>query len=73
MDASADAGPLRIVVDRGHAFFQVGPSAEGKYLNFFHSAIKRETNQRGFALTAAGAPPGSSHWVRFEDFRVFRR
>jgi len=70
---SKEAGPLRIVVDRGNAFYQVGPSADDKYLNFFHSAIRKVTNQRGFCLAAAGAHAGSSHWVRFEDFRVFRR
>ena len=70
--ATKEAGPLRIIVDRGTAFFQVGPSADGKYLNFFDSAI-RDTKQRGFCLTAAGAPDGASHWVRFEDFRVGTR
>lgn len=68
-----DAGPLRILVDRGYAFFQVGPSAEDKYLNFFYSAIRKDSKERGFALTAAGAPAKSNHWVRFDDFRVVRR
>jgi hypothetical protein len=68
-----EAGPLRVLVDRGNAFFQVGPSANDKYLNFFHSALRKEAKERGFCLTAAGAPDGAAHWVRFEDFRVFRR
>jgi hypothetical protein len=68
-----EAGPLRIIVDRGDAFFQVGPSANDKYLNFLHSAIRKEKSERGFCLTAAGAPDGASHWVRFERFRVVRQ
>jgi hypothetical protein len=68
-----EAGPLRITVDRGNAFFQVGPSTTGKYLNFFSSALRKEKIERGFCLTAAGAPDGASHWVRFEDFRVVRQ
>ncbi len=71
--AAKEAGPLRIVVDRGHAFFQVGPSSGGQYLNFFHSAIRKKTRVRGFALVAAGAPDKSEHWVRFENFRVVKR
>ncbi len=71
--ATKEAGPLRIVVDRGYAHFQVGPNADGKYLNFFHSAIRKEKRERGFGLTAAGAPGEKEHWVRFEEFRVFRR
>jgi hypothetical protein len=70
--ATEDAGPLRIIVHRGHAFFQVGPSKERKYLNFFHSAIRSKTKSRGFCLTAAGAPEGAAHWVRFENFRVVK-
>jgi hypothetical protein len=69
---SKEAGPLRIIVNRGYAYFQVGPDAGGKYLNFFHSAIRKEKKERGFCLVAAGAPKGKSHWVRFEDFRVER-
>ena len=71
--AAPEAGPLRIVVDRGNAFFQVGPNADDQYLNFFHSAIRPKTSGRGFCLIAAGAPEGADHWVRFEDFRVGRR
>lgn len=63
-----EAGPLRIVVNQGYAHFQVGPSASGRYRNFFHSAIGDE--YRGFGLTAAGAPDDAVHWVRFDNFRV---
>jgi hypothetical protein len=70
--ATTEAGPLRIIVRNGYAHFQVGPSADDKYLNFFHSAIRRDTEGRGFALIAVGAPKGASHWVRFDDFRVWR-
>ena len=71
--ADDSAGPLRILVDRGYAYFQVGPSAKGKYLNFFHSALRKKSQERGFCLTAAGAPAGAVHWVRFDNFRVFER
>ncbi len=67
--ATKDAGPLRIIVRGGYAFFQVGPSSKGKYLTFFHSAI-RNSNKRGFSLMAAGGPSDKVHWVRFENFRV---
>ncbi len=70
--ASPQAGPLRIVVDRGYAFFQVGPSSGGDYLNFFHSAIRRNSSARGFCLSAAGGPQDQEHWVRFDNFRVVR-
>jgi hypothetical protein len=69
--ATKEAGPLGIIVHRGTAYFQVGPSADGRYSNLFNSAI-RDTKQRGFCLTAAGAPNGASHWVRFEEFRVVK-
>lgn len=75
-DATDEAGPLRIIVDRGYAYFQVGPAendAKAKYRNFFHSAIRKEKQERGFCLTAAGAPEKGEHWVRFEEFRVVRR
>lgn len=72
-DASPKAGPLRIVVDRGYGFFQVGPDADDKYLNFFYSALREKSKERGFCLLAAGAPEGETHWVRFDDFEVRRR
>ena len=65
------AGPLRILANQGYAYFQVGPSATGKFHNHFHEAISPRT--QGFALVACGAPQGKEHWVRFEDFRIFRR
>jgi hypothetical protein len=71
--AAKDARPLRVVVDRGTAFFQAGPSADGRNQTFFQSALRREKALRGFGLAAAGAPAGADHWVRFEDFRVSRR
>ncbi|VTS08088.1 hypothetical protein [Tuwongella immobilis] len=70
MDA---AGPLRLIVDRGYAFAQIGPSQKDDYLNLFHSAIRKESRQRGFALVAVGAPRDANRWVRFEDFRITRR
>lgn len=66
------AGPLRIIVDRGNAFFQVGPSLDDKYQTFFHSAIGQKATSRGFCLTAAGAPDKAEHWVRFTEFRVVK-
>lgn len=72
-EASDEAGPLRIISDRGYAYFQVGPSPKDVYLNFFHSALRKEKKERGFCLVAAGAPDGAEHWVRFEAFRVERR
>ena len=68
--ANKDAGPLRIIVRDNYAYFQVGPSKEGKYLNFFHSAIRKNEKQRGFSLVAAGGPDDAAHWVRFDNFRV---
>jgi hypothetical protein len=70
--ATKEAGPLRIVLRSGEAFFQVGPSADDQYLNFFHSAIVEPKKERGFCILAIGATEGKSHWVRFEDFRVFK-
>jgi hypothetical protein len=68
--ATDKAGPLRILVNDDYAYFQVGPSTEGKYLNFFFSAIRKNSSERGFALCAAGAPDDAVHWVRFDNFRV---
>ena len=69
---SDQAGPLRIIVDRGNALFQVGPSLDDKYQNFFHSAIGQKATSRGSCLTAAGAPDKAEHWVRFTEFRVVK-
>jgi hypothetical protein len=68
--AAPEAGPLRIIVRGKYGFFQAGPDADGKYLNFFHSALREKTKERGFCLTAIGAPKDKEHWVRFDDFRV---
>jgi hypothetical protein len=67
-----DGGPLRILVNRTIAFSQVGPSGKGAYLDFFHSAIRKDAKSRGFSLVAAGADDGTDHWVRFENFRVVK-
>jgi hypothetical protein len=72
-EATTDAGPMRIIVDRGNGFFQVGPSAKGDYQNFFRSALRKEAKERGFCLTAAGAPEKVVHWVRFTDIRVVKK
>lgn len=65
-------GPLRIIVRGHHGYFQVGPSHEGNYLNFFHSALRQNEPQRGFCLSASGGPSDREHWVRFDNFRVTR-
>lgn len=65
-------GPLRIIVRGHYGHFQVGPSPAGKYLNFFHSAIRKNEPKRGFCLSASGAPSDREHWVRFDNFRVTR-
>jgi hypothetical protein len=68
--AVEEAGPLRVIVRDNYAHFQVGPSEEGQYLNLFHSAIRTDKKQRGFALVAADGPEDEEHWVRFDNFRV---
>jgi hypothetical protein len=55
-----------------YGYFQVGPSKENKYLNFFHSALRPKEPKRGFALSAYGSPTDKEHWVRFDNFRVVR-
>ncbi|VTR94172.1 Uncharacterized protein OS=Planctomyces brasiliensis (strain ATCC 49424 / DSM 5305 / JCM 21570 / NBRC 103401 / IFAM 1448) GN=Plabr_1214 PE=4 SV=1 [Gemmata massiliana] len=71
-EVTKDAGDLRITVDRGTAFFSVGPSPKGEYTGFFHSALQRDVKECGFCLTAAGAPEKANHWVRFTDFKVVK-
>ena len=71
-EATTDAGPLRIVVRGSYGHFQVGPSAKGEYKTFFHSALQKKAQERGFCLTATGAPEKANHWVRFTDFRVVK-
>ncbi|MFO1045936.1 MAG: hypothetical protein U0941_29490 [Planctomycetaceae bacterium] len=73
IDERPDAGPLKILVDRSYAYFQVGPSKAGNYQNHFFNAIPPKTTGRGFGLVAFGAPPGANHWVRFEKLEVIRR
>ncbi|MCO6459523.1 MAG: hypothetical protein J5I93_29775 [Pirellulaceae bacterium] len=65
-------GALRIIVRGDYGYFQVGPSRTGKYLNFFHSALRKNEPERGFCLSASGGPPDRTHWVRFDNFRVTR-
>lgn len=67
-----ESGPLRILVRDKYAYFQVGPSTQGKFLNFFFSAIADSNKDCGFGLVAAGAPKDAVHWVRFDNFRVKR-
>jgi len=72
-DATEEAGPLRIIVQGRDGFFQVGPSAKKEYKTFFYSAIDDEAKERGFCLTAEGAPEKADHWVRFTEFKVVKR
>ncbi len=65
-------GALRIIVRGHYGHFQVGPSRKGKYLNFFHSALRENEPKRGFCLSASGGPSDRDHWVRFDNFRVTR-
>jgi hypothetical protein len=65
-------GPLRIIVRGHYGHFQVGPSRTGKYLNFFHSALRKNEPKRGFCLSASGGPSEQDHWVRFDNFCVTR-
>ena len=67
-----DSGASRIVVRGNYAYHQVGPDRDGKYLNLFHSAIRRDAKRRGFCLMAVGGPEDEEHWVRFDNFRVTR-
>ncbi len=62
---------LRIVIDRGRAYFQSG-TGDGLFRTGFHSAIRSEAKQRGFALAAVGGPADKEHWVRFDNFIVTR-
>jgi hypothetical protein len=70
--ADKAAGPLRIIVRDDYAHFQVGPSTEGKYQTFFHSAIGKNDAGNGFSLMAAGSSGNTAHWVRFDNFRIVR-
>jgi hypothetical protein len=68
-----EANILQITVDRGNAFAQFGPFDKGLYDTTFHSALRKDSKQRGFCLSTSGAPKEGEHWVRFEDFKVIRR
>lgn len=70
--ANDNFGALRIIVRGDYGYFQVGPSKDGKYLNFFHSAVRPKEPRRGFGLSASGGPSDKDHWVRFDNFRVVR-
>ncbi len=65
-------GPLRVTVRGDYAYFQVGPSSEGEYLTFFHSAIQEANEGLGFGLCVRGATDEGERWVRFDNFRVTR-
>lgn len=71
--AAESAGPLRIIVRGHYAHFQVGPSKEGKYRTFFHSAIHEAREGLGFGLRVAGRSGDGERWVRFDNFRVTRQ
>lgn len=70
--ADPDAGPVRVIVRDHYAYFQVGPSVEGKYANYFHSAIQQKKEGLGFGLMAGNGPDEGEHWVRFDNFRVVK-
>jgi hypothetical protein len=70
--ANADFGALRIITGGHQGYFQVGPTKEGKYLTLFERALNRDSDRRGFALSAYGGPTDKEHWVRFDNFRVVR-
>ncbi len=65
-------GALKIIIRDNYGYFQVGPSKDGEYLNFFHSALRPKEPKRGFCLSAFGGPTDKEHWVRFDNFRVTR-
>jgi hypothetical protein len=67
--ATERAGPLRVIVRDDYAYFQVGPSDAGTYLNPFHSAILPSRGDVGFALRVRGGDPDRPCWVRFDQVR----
>jgi hypothetical protein len=71
--ADPSAGAIRVIVRGDYAYFQVGPSSDGKYRTFFHSAIRAGDKGLGFALIAAGGSGDGVRWVRFDNFRVTKR
>lgn len=68
--ADPEFGPLRILVRGHYGHFQVGPSKEGKYLTFFHSALRESREGLGFGLYAIGEADDADRWVQFDNFRV---
>lgn len=68
--AKSEAGPLRIIVRGHYAHAQVGPSVDGKYQTFFHSAIQEAKAGLGFGLVAIGEPDDVEYWVRYDNFLV---
>jgi hypothetical protein len=71
--ADEAAGALRVIVRGHYAYFQVGPSADGRYKTFFHSAVHESDKGLGFGLRAAGGTGDGERWVRFDNFRVTKR
>jgi hypothetical protein len=63
-------GPLRVIVRGDYAYFQAGPSADGKYRTFFHSAIHHAEEGLGFGLVVDGGSGDGERWVRFDNFKV---
>lgn len=64
-------GSLRIIVRSHYAHFQVGPSKEGEYKTFFHSAIEENRKGMGFGLFTSGKVDADG-WVQFDNFRVVK-
>ncbi|MCA9195546.1 MAG: hypothetical protein KDB03_27430, partial [Planctomycetales bacterium] len=70
--ADKERGPLRIFVRGHYAHFQVGPSKDGTFLTFFHSALRQSSDGLGFGLFAIGEEEDEDRWVRFDNFRVIK-
>lgn len=70
--ANESFGPLRVTVRGDYAYFQVGPSADGEYRTFFHTAIREGDEGMGFGLCVRGGTGDGERWVRFDNFRVER-
>lgn len=68
--ANAERGPLRILIQGSYAFFQVGPSTDGEYGNYFHSAISDEPGESGFELFVESEREESDCWVRFDNVKL---
>lgn len=70
--AQESAGPLRIIVRGHYAYFQTGPDDQGKFRNYFHSAVRESNTGLGFALFVQGLNPDNECWIRFDNFRVVK-